>query len=119
MTACAIPQLADEAARRFGEAEAVVDGERRVSFIQLRGLMIDSAAAFIAAGLKRGERVAIWAPNSLDWIVACLGLQAAGGVLVPLNTRFKSSEADYILRRGKVVMAVAFGDFLGMSACGI
>ena len=117
MTALTIPHLADEAARRFGAAEAVVDGARRVSFAQLRTLMVDAAAAFIAAGLQRGERVAIWAPNSLEWVVACLGIQAAGGVLIPLNTRFKAAEADYILRRGNAVMAVAFGDFLGLSAC--
>ena len=42
---------------------------------------------------RRGDRVAVWAPNSLEWIVAALGVTTAGGVLVPVNTRFRGAEA--------------------------
>jgi acyl-CoA synthetase (AMP-forming)/AMP-acid ligase II len=111
-----IPALVDLGPTRFGDAEAIVDGDIRVTFPQLRELMLDTAAAFVAAGIQRGDRVAIWAPNSVRWIVACIGLQAAGAVLVPLNTRFKATEADYILRRTRAKIVVAFGDFLGLSA---
>ena len=41
------------------------------------------------SGIERGDRVAVWAPNSLEWIVAALGVTTAGGVLVPVNTRFR------------------------------
>ena len=41
------------------------------------------ARAAIAAGLQPGDRAAIWAPNSAEWVLAALGVQAAGGVLVP------------------------------------
>ncbi|MGT2490147.1 AMP-binding protein [Cupriavidus basilensis] len=45
-------------------------------------------AALMALGVAPGERVAVWAPNLHEWIVAALsGIQMAGGVLVPLNTR--------------------------------
>lgn len=107
-----IPALAVEAARRWPTAEAVVDGDLRLTFADLEQRMLDCAAAFIAAGLQTGERVAVWEPNSAAWIVACLGLQAAGGVLVPLNTRFKGEEAGYILKRSRAVMAVAADSFL-------
>lgn len=110
--ALTIPGLAVVAARLWPSAEAVVDGEERLSFAELRQRMLECAAAFVAAGLKKGERVAIWAPNSATWIVACLGLQAAGGVLVPLNTRFKADEAGVILARSSAVMAVAAEEFL-------
>ena len=43
----------------------------------------------VANGVEPGDRVAIWAPNTLDWIVSALGAVSAGAVLVPLNTRFK------------------------------
>jgi acyl-CoA synthetase (AMP-forming)/AMP-acid ligase II len=75
--------------------------------------MREAAAAFVAAGLQPGERVGLWAPNGLDWIVACLGLQAAGGTLVPLNTRFRGAEAHYILNRSKVSILVVADEFLG------
>jgi acyl-CoA synthetase (AMP-forming)/AMP-acid ligase II len=84
-----------------------------MTFAQLAEDMRTAGAAFIAAGLRIGERVAIWAPNSLDWIVACLGLQAAGGVLVPLNTRFRGEEARYVLSRAHVAMLVVVDSFLG------
>ena len=49
------------------------------------------------SGIEPGDRVAVWAPNSLEWIVAALAITTAGGVLVPVNTRFKGAEAAYIL----------------------
>ena len=61
--------------------------------------MYPPAAGFAAAGLEKGDRVAIWAPNRLDWIVGCVGAQAAGCIVVPLNTRLKGGEAAFILNR--------------------
>ena len=52
----------------------------------------------MASGVAPGERVAVWAPNSAEWMLAALGALRAGAVLVPLNTRFKGAEAAYILR---------------------
>jgi acyl-CoA synthetase (AMP-forming)/AMP-acid ligase II len=53
----------------------------------------------MASGIEPGDRVAVWAPNSFRWIVAALGVTTAGGVLVPVNTRFKGAEAAFILAR--------------------
>ena len=113
-TRLTIPHAVLAAAERWPETPAVIDGERRLSFRELAEQMMAAAAGFVAAGLREGERVALWAPNSLDWIVACLGLQAAGGVLVPLNTRFKGGEAEFILRRSGTAMVVAAEEFLGV-----
>ena len=108
-----IPGLALAAARQWPDAEAIVDGAQRISFAELADLMRGAAAGFIAAGLHEGERVALWAENSADWIVACLGLQAAGGVLVPLNTRYKKGEAEDIIIRSGAAFAVGSREFLG------
>lgn len=109
-----IPHVALDAAARWPNELAIIDGERQLTFGQLADQMQEVAAAFVAAGLQAGERVSLWLPNNLDWIVACLGLHAAGGVLVPLNTRFRSSEAHYILDRSKARMLVLVDEFLGM-----
>ncbi len=71
-----------------------------------------AAAAFIAYGIKPGERVAVWAPNITPWIVATIGLQMMGGVLVPLNTRLKGREAAYILDRSSARLLFTVRDFL-------
>lgn len=110
-----IPRLVQDSARRHAELAAVEDGggARNLTFAQLGAAAIDAARAFIAAGLEPGDRVAIWAPNSLEWILAAIGLQSAGGVLVPLNTRFKGSEAAYILNKSRARLLVTVGEFLG------
>ena len=94
-----IPAMLRDTAARCGDAEAVVDGGRRVGYTELRELVDDAARALVALGVERGDRVAIWAPNSLKWIVAALGVTTAGGVLVPVNTRFRGAEAGYVIAR--------------------
>ncbi|MGW0842645.1 fatty acid--CoA ligase family protein [Streptomyces sp. NPDC002787] len=110
-----IPGLVRSAAERYGEVEAVVEGRTRVSYAELGARVERAAAACVANGVRGGDRVAIWAPNSLDWIVAALGAVSAGAVLVPLNTRFKGTEAADVLARGRVKLLFITGTFLGTS----
>jgi HIP---CoA ligase len=113
LTGGTIPGLVDDAARNFGDAEAVVDGERRVSFAELAGLVRRAAGGCVAAGVHHGDRVAIWGPNSLEWVVAALGALTAGAAIVPLNTRFKAEEAGYILDRSGAALTFVSPPFLG------
>jgi acyl-CoA synthetase (AMP-forming)/AMP-acid ligase II len=108
-----IPHAAEAAARRFGEAPAIVEAGEAWSFVTLWRHARTAAAAFIAAGTWHGDRIAIWAPNRRDWIVATLGAQIAGAAIVPLNTRLKGNEAGDILRRAHVSILCTVGDFLG------
>jgi acyl-CoA synthetase (AMP-forming)/AMP-acid ligase II len=97
-----IPRLVDDGASRHGGAEALVDGDLRLTY------------AFVAAGVGAGERVAVWAPNCAEWMLAALGALRAGTVLVPLNTRFKGGEAAYIIRSSGATTLVTVRGFLGV-----
>ena len=110
-----IPGLVRSAAEQHADAEAVVDGRTRVTYAELGARVERAAAACIANGVRLGDRVGIWAPNSLDWIVAALGAVSAGAVLVPLNTRFKGAEAAYVLARSGARLLFVTGTFLGTS----
>ncbi|MEU2154658.1 FadD3 family acyl-CoA ligase [Streptomyces sp. NPDC019396] len=110
-----VPRLVHGAAERYGEREAVAEGRTRVSYAELGERVERAAAGCIAAGVEPGDRVAIWAPNTLDWIVSALGAVSAGAVLVPLNTRFKGTEAAYILERTRAKLLFITGTFLGTS----
>ncbi|MFJ5301056.1 FadD3 family acyl-CoA ligase [Streptomyces sp. NPDC088350] len=110
-----IPGLVRSAAERYADAEAVVEGRTRISYAELGARVERAAAACLAAGVEVGDRVGIWAPNSTDWIVSALGAVSAGAVLVPLNTRFKGSEAAYVLRSGGARLLFVTGTFLGTS----
>ena len=114
-----IPGILDEAASRFPERAAIVDDAGALSFGELRERSRRLARAVMAAGLRPGERFAIWAPNTPDWVLAALAGQQAGGVLVPLNTRFKGREAADIVRRAGVRLAFASGGFLGVDYAAI
>ena len=113
MTWRTIPEMVLGAADRFGAAEAVVDGPLRLSFIDVADRIRLAAGAFAEFGVRRGDRVAVWAPNSAEWIIAAFGLMTAGGVLVPVNTRFRAEEAaDVVARSGARAVLVQQG-FLG------
>ncbi|MFB8395378.1 FadD3 family acyl-CoA ligase [Streptomyces yangpuensis] len=110
-----IAGLVRSAATRYADREAVVDGRVRIDYAQLGERVERAAAACIAAGVAPGDRVAVWAPNTLDWIVSALGAVSAGAVLVPLNTRFKGAEAAYVLRQSRARLLFVTGTFLGTS----
>jgi HIP---CoA ligase len=109
-----IPRLLRSSTDRFSAREAIVDVSdgTTLSFTGLAAAAHDAARAFISLGIERGDRVAIWAPNVWEWVVAALGLQSAGGVLVPLNTRFKGREAAYILGKSRAKALVTITGFL-------
>jgi acyl-CoA synthetase (AMP-forming)/AMP-acid ligase II len=114
-----IPGLVEDAAARFGEAEAVVDVHGpgattiRLTFDQLADEVASATRAIVANGIERGDRAAIWAPNCAEWVIAALGAVGAGALLVPLNTRFKGAEAAYILRQSGARMLFTVDGFLG------
>ncbi|MEU7485619.1 FadD3 family acyl-CoA ligase [Streptomyces sp. NPDC042319] len=110
-----LPRLVRAAAARYGAREAVAEGRTRVSYAELGVRVERAAAACVAAGVAPGDRVAVWAPNTTDWIVSALGAVSAGAVLVPVNTRFKGAEAADVLRRTRARLLFVTGTFLGTS----
>jgi acyl-CoA synthetase (AMP-forming)/AMP-acid ligase II len=108
-----IPRLVRAAAERHGERPAVVDGAEVLSFARLAGEVSRAASALIGLGVAPGDRVAVWAPNGWQWIVAALGAHSAGAAIVPINTRFKGEEAAYVLAKSRARILFTTTDFLG------
>jgi HIP---CoA ligase len=114
-----IPGLVEDAAARFGGAEALVDASgpggtvTRLTFDGLAERVLAASRCLVANGIERGDRVAIWAPNCAEWVEAALGAVAAGALLVPLNTRYRGAEAAYILRASGARLLFTVEGFLG------
>ncbi len=104
-----IPGLLARAVSQFGDRRAVGDV---YTYASLDEAARTFGATLVANGIEVGDRVAIWAPNGPDWIVAFLGLQLAGATLVPINTRFKGAEAADILRRSRTKALITVDEFL-------
>lgn len=110
-----IANLVQRVGQELGDREGVVDPETglRLSFVGLAEQVRIAGRAFLAAGIQTGDRVAIWAPNIPEWVVASLGALSAGGVVVPMNTRFKGAEAAYILEKSRAKILLCVNGFLG------
>ena len=81
----------------FPDAIAVTDGERQLTWAELRERSRRLAAALQEAGIEKGDRVAYVALNTTELLEAHYGVPAAGGVLVAVNTRLLADEVEYIL----------------------
>jgi long-chain acyl-CoA synthetase len=83
---------------RAPQSEAIVEaGGPRMTYRQLWGGAARVAGGLRQHGIERGDRVAIRLPNGLDWCLAFFGIQLAGAVAVPVNTRFSESEVEYVV----------------------
>jgi len=85
----------------FGErpgAEALVFGGRSFSFEEIDRLSAGYAAELEARGIRKGDRVAVFAESSPEVVVAMLGHYRSGIIHVPINTRYRAEEAEHILR---------------------
>jgi acyl-CoA synthetase (AMP-forming)/AMP-acid ligase II len=111
--AATIAELIDWSVDRYANTLAIADGENRLTYTKLGRLIDQAARAMVEHGIKAGDAVSVWAPNCWEWVVASLAVSRTGAVLVPVNTRFKGSEAAYVLTAAKVRMLFVANGFLG------
>jgi len=108
-----IPAALVRAARQWPDADALADGSFRLTYRQYLERSVQLARGLIARGVGPGDRVVVWAPNSAEVALTAMATAFAGGVLVPLNTRFTAYEAAALIGRAEAVAVLAFTDFLG------
>lgn len=113
-----VPAVLARAERLFGDTEALATPDERLTFAELADRAEQTARAFVRAGVEPGDRVAIWAPNIGEWVIALLGLHLAGGVVVPLNTRFKQHEAADVINRSGARLVLCISTFLDFDYAG-
>jgi fatty-acyl-CoA synthase len=102
------------AAERYGDRDALVHGDRRVSFTGLLDAACRLAAGLAARGIGHGDRVGIWLPNWPEWVFARHALGILGAVTVPINTRYKTDELRYCLGQSGCRALLAPDTFLGV-----
>ena len=115
-----LTQSLDETASKFPDREAIVfRGSRRVTFRALQENGIKLAKALIKSGVKKGDKVAIMMTNCPEWIYARDAAVRIGALWVPVNTRYKVSELEFILRHGEVKVLFMNDEAVGIDFFGL
>lgn len=92
-------ELVDSAARRFGDREALYYEGRRWSFAEIREDVDRAARGLIEAGVGPGDKVSLWMPNRPEWVHVMFAVAKIGAVLVPINTRFRTADLEYVVHQ--------------------
>ena len=100
-------------ARAHAEREALVEMAtgRRWTYGELLSDVNRVARAFLASGVRRGDRVGIWAPNCAEWTVVQLATAKMGAILVNINPAYRTHELGYVLRQAGVSTIVVAESF--------
>jgi fatty-acyl-CoA synthase len=102
---------------RFGEREALVDcaSARSWTYAELAADVDAVAHGLLALGLRKGDRVGIWAPNCAEWTLVQYATARIGVILVNINPAYRSHELAYVLKQSGIRTLVAVPEFKGAS----
>ena len=99
----------DRTVARHGERDALVDraAGRRWTYTELAGEVDALAFGLLRAGIGKGDRVGIWAPNCAEWVFVQYATAKIGAILVNINPAYRSHELQYVLTQAGIRMLVA------------
>jgi fatty-acyl-CoA synthase len=98
---------------RFPDADAVVSRHQKISFTyaELDEGVNRLARALMAAGLEPGDRLGIWSPNCVEWLMLQFATAKAGVILVNINPAYRTTELEYALNQSGCRVLVAASSF--------
>ena len=99
-------------AERYGDREALVFDDRRLTYHELEREVRQFARALLAAGVTKGSSVALMLGNRPEFVIAAFGAGSIGAVVVPVSTFASSDERDYILRHSDACLLITQGSLL-------
>lgn len=106
-------KVLDETAARFGEREAIVFKDERVTYRELRDRVLQFTNGLLKLNIKKGDHIAIWMTNCVEWVVCQFAIYKIGGVMIPINTRYRITELEYVLRQSDTSTLIMKDNFLG------
>ncbi|HPM27156.1 MAG TPA: AMP-binding protein, partial [Methanothrix sp.] len=93
----------DEIAEKYPDNDAIVSihQDKRYTYSELQKELNRAAKGFMALGLKKGDRLAIWATNLAEWIITQFATAKAGIIMVNINPAYRTHELEYALRQSE------------------
>lgn len=108
--------LLDLRAEEYGDKEAIVyvsPIQGKWSYKEFRDEANKVAKSLIKLGVKKGDKVSMWGTNIPQWIFTFAGAVKMGGILVTVNTNYRSHELEYLLRQSDTNTLVLIEEFKG------
>ena len=106
-------------AGKYPDHSALIFKDQRVSYRRLQEKATALAKGLMALGVGKGDKVSIWSGNCPEWIYTQLATALIGAVLVPVNTRFRTSELEYILGQSDSTTLILMDRFLNIDFAGM
>src|SRR6266702_2848888 len=100
-------------ASRFGDRDALVvpHQDYRATYRELIAQCEEVARGLLARGVKKGDRVGIWAPNRYEWVITQYATAAIGAILVNINPAYRTSELEYVLNQSGISFLILAAGF--------
>jgi len=106
--------LLDKAAERWPDREAILFKGERICYREYREKVDQLAKALIHIGVRKGDKVSILFSNRPEWSISEYAVDKIGGIIVPVNTRYKTHELEYILHHSDSTALIMMDEFLGI-----
>ena len=94
---CALHSVYQHHVVQAPSATMLIQDDQHISYLQFEQLVQDTEAWLLQQGVKRGDHVAVWLINRVEWLAIFFALARIGATLVAVNTKYRSHEVHYIL----------------------
>lgn len=106
--------MLDYVAANYPDKEILIEKGRRITYAEFRKKVDTVAKSLLILQVEKGEKISVWLPNSIEWMIIFFAISKIGAISVPINTRFKSSELEYILRQSDSTVIFMADQFLNI-----
>jgi len=107
-------EILEGTAEKFPDREVIIFEDKKITYRELNERANEFAAGLLKLGIQKGDKVGLWMPNYPEWVIAYFGIVKIGAVVVPMNTRYKTHEVEYILNNSEAVALVMIDNFVGI-----
>ena len=110
-----LSQVLRDTTEKFPQRNAILDPSGITLTYEGLDKKVDQLArGMLELGIAKGDKVGLWMPNIPEWVVAYFAIARIGAVVVPMNTRYKTHEVEYILDNSEATTLFAVGAFAGI-----
>ncbi len=99
-----VNELFQHAVQNYEDSTAIIEDEKIITYKELMSLVQSMSSFLLSQGIKKGDRVSIFLPNSIEFVAAFFSISNVGAVSVPINTSYKEQEVKFYAEHSRSTM---------------